>query len=68
MFESERSNKDFLTVGSYFPNGGEIYSTGDLLVKIENDLGYDKKEAKALIEECVKQGFITNIGDGVYTR
>lgn len=58
--------KEFLIIGDYFKADGETYTTNDLLVKIENDLGYDEDEGKYLIERCVKQDYIIDCG-GVYT-
>ena len=68
MLKKEEIGKDIFTIGGYFPSGGETYTTNELLFKLENDLGLDKKEANILIGKCVEQGFITECGNGVYTR
>ncbi|MBD5130097.1 MAG: hypothetical protein HDT43_09260 [Ruminococcaceae bacterium] len=68
MFDSDILSKGFLTIGSYFPDGGETYTIDELLFKIENDLGYDRNEAKALIDESVKANFMIDCGDGAFTR
>lgn len=60
--------REFLIIGDYFKDGGETYTTNDLLFKIENDLGYDEDEGKYLIERCVEQGYIIDCGNSVYTR
>lgn len=68
MFNNEKIGKDYLTIGEYFHDGGEFYSLSELLFKIESDLGYGKEDANNLIKRCVKKGFITDIGNGMYTR
>lgn len=62
------NRKDIQFIGEYFQNGGEMYSREELLEKLENDLGYDNTRANRLITECEKNGFLTCIGKGVYTR
>ncbi len=58
----------FLKVGEYFKNGGEIYSQNELITKIENDFGYMEKDIILLLDECEKRGFITPVGNNVYTK
>lgn len=60
--------KEFLTVGSYFQDGGESYSRSELSSKIENDLGFCKEDCNKLIRKCEERGFLTPIGDDVFTR
>lgn len=58
----------FLKVGEYFKNGGEVFSKSELITKIENDLGYMEEDIILLLDECEKRGFITPVGNDVYTR
>lgn len=60
--------KEFLTVGEYFHDGGEIYTLEELLMKIENDSGYSAYDGKELIEKCIERGFIIDCGNNSYTR
>ena len=62
------ARKDLNMIGSYFPNGGEIYSTEELINKIENDLGFDKTRAKTLITQSENLGIIYYMGENNYTR
>ena len=66
--EFEFLKKEFLTVGNYFNNGGEIYKRDELLRKIETDLGLDSFDGELLIDNCVKRGFIIEIDNDIYTR
>lgn len=70
-YTSKNKNKvanDIVVVGDYFPSGGETYTLNELLLKIESDLGYDKKKANELIEICVANNFMIDCGNGSYTR
>ncbi len=59
---------EYITIGSYFQNGGETFTHKELLYKILNDLGLDEKDGSELIKECVNQGFIIDCGNNCYTR
>lgn len=61
-------HKDFDFIAEKFLNGGETHTLEDLLILIEKDLGYDKKEGKVLIEKCIERGFISECGNNTYTR
>lgn len=52
-------DKDFEAIAANFSNGRETHKLDDLLTLIENALGYDKKEGKALIDICIERGLIT---------
>lgn len=63
------SEKEYLTIGSYFPDGGEVYSYEELSYKLLSDLGIDsKEEIAAIINKCVCRGFIYQCGNNCYTR
>lgn len=62
------NRKDIQLIGECFQNGGETYTLEELLQKLEDSLGYDKTRAKKTITLCETQGYITNIGNGIYTR
>lgn len=61
-------NKEFITIGDYFKDGGETYTLEELLLMLERDLGYSAEDGKILVRECVEQGYIVACGSGVYTR
>lgn len=60
--------KDIQLIGECFQNGGETYTLEELLQKLVDNLGYDKMRAKRTITECEVQGYITNVGNDIYTR
>lgn len=60
--------QEFLTVSSYFRDGGETHSFDALASMIASDFGYSAEESELLINKCEERGFITAAGDGVYTR
>lgn len=62
------NRKDIQVMGEYFLDGGEAYTLEELLQKLVIDLGYDKRRGKRLITECEVNGFITCVGNGIYTR
>ena len=62
------AQKAFLIVGDYFQDGGEVYSRMELIFKIENDLGLCEEDCNKLIRKCEERGFLTPIGDDVFTR
>lgn len=62
------SREDVNILGSYFSDGGERYSLEDLLIKLENDLGYDATRGKRLISECENEGWIIRTNENEYTR
>lgn len=53
---------EFLTIGDYFPNGGETYTLQEIVEKIYNDLLYEEEEADYLINKCIERGFIDSQG------
>lgn len=59
---------EFLLVGDYFKNGGEIYTLAELLLRIESDLGYNESDGNELIKKCVERGFIIDCGNNTFTR
>lgn len=60
--------EDFLYVGSLFESGGEVYSKATLMALIEAQLGYSDNFAIGLLNLCVAEGFLIELGDGDYTR
>jgi hypothetical protein len=61
-------DKDYEIVGDCFPNGGETFTNEELLNKLRDNLGYDKKIGILLIKRCVDLGFIYDAGNDCYTR
>ena len=55
-------------VGDLFRDGGEVYKKEELVETIQNKLGYEEKAAVRLINDCVKENFLYEMGDGLYTR
>lgn len=66
--EFELLKNEFLAIGDYFQNGGEIYSKNELITKIENDFGYSENEINEFLTKCVDRGFLIPTGDNAYTR
>lgn len=66
--EFEFLKKEFLAIGDYFQNGGEIYSRNELTTKIENDFGYSEKNINELLTKCLDRGFLILTGNNAYTR
>lgn len=66
--EFEFLKKEFLAIGDYFQNGGEIYSRNELITKIKNDFGYSEKDIIELLTKCVDRGFLIPTGNNAYTR
>lgn len=63
------SKQEYLTVGSYFLNGAEIYTEKELSRKLADDLGIiDPKEVGIIIQKCLDRGFIIDCGNNCYTR
>lgn len=63
------SKSEFLTVGSYFLDGGEAYTYEELTFKLMNDLGIiDSKEIDTIIRKCLDHGFMHDCGNGYYIR
>lgn len=60
--------EDIRLIGECFQNGGETYTRDELLRKIKDELGYEESRAKRTITECEIYGYITNVGNDVYTR
>lgn len=59
--------REIEAIGKLFPNGGETYSQEELLMQIEPYIA-TKEDGIALIEQAVKEGFIIESTDKVYTR
>ena len=55
-------------VGDLFRDGGEVYKKEELVETIQKNLGYEEKAAVRLINDCVKENFLYEMGDGLYTR
>lgn len=63
------SQKEYLTIGSYFSDGGEVYTYEELSDKLAVDLGIiSKKEITAIINKCVYHGFMYQCGNNCYSR
>ena len=58
----------FQFIGDLFINGGESYRKGELIEIIKEKLGYNDSYAVRLINDCVKNGFLYEIDDEIYTR
>lgn len=58
----------FQVIGDLFINGGELYRKGELIEIIKGKLGYNDRYAVRLINDCVKNGFLYEIDDEIYTR
>lgn len=46
----------------------ENYIPGELIEIIKEKLGYNDRYAMRLINDCVKNGFLYEIDDEIYTR
>lgn len=66
--ETNYNRQDLQLIDSYFQEGGQTYTLEELLIKLENDLGYDSTASKKLITECVTLGFIYEADENIYTR
>lgn len=66
--EQKLLKREFLTIGSYFPDGGEAYTREELLELLQNDLGLDKETGGRLIDRCKCLGFISKTDNNAYTR
>lgn len=63
------SQKEYITIGSYFSEGGEVYTYKELSYKLTNDLGVtDQREIDVIIEKCLNRGFIYQCDNNCYTR
>ncbi len=63
------SKKEYLTIGSYFSDGGETYTHEELTYKLTNDLGIiNQKEINIIIEKCINRGFMIRCTNDAYTR
>lgn len=63
------SKKEYLTINSYFSDGGETYTYEDLFHKLENDLGAaGQREIDVIIEKCLNCGFMHKCGNDCYIR
>lgn len=60
--------EDIQLIGECFRNGGKTYTHQELLRKLKAELGYNESKAKRTITECELHGYITNVGNGVYTK
>lgn len=56
------------TIGSYFPDGGETYTSEELSYKLMNDLGVSQEEVDIIIDKCLHHGFINQCGNNCYVR
>lgn len=66
--EQKLLKREFLTIGSYFPDGSETYTKDELLEKLENDLGFDKETGINFVERCEELGFVRKTDNNSYTR
>lgn len=66
--EQKLLKREFLTIGSYFPDGSETYTKDELLEKLENDLGFDKETGINFVERCEELGFVSKTDNNSYTR
>lgn len=62
------TSKRMQVIGDLFPNGGESYSIEELLYIIGNELGYDVRQGKKLIRDCLKVGFLIQMDETTFTR
>lgn len=62
------TSPSMLKIGELFLDGSEVYSHNDLLIKIEELLGYNKSRGERLIKDCLKAGFLTQMNEQTYTR
>ena len=60
--------REMMALGDLFPNGGEVYTQEELLLRIEPYVESREEGVVALIEQAVKAGFIIESTDKVYTR
>lgn len=54
-------------IDGLFPNGGETYTLEELKNQF-CDVGIDRDEFNAALENCLSEGWITDCGGGIYTR
>ena len=59
---------DIVKMVKFYRDVGEVYKKEELVETIQKNLGYEEKAAVRLINDCVKENFLYEMGDGLYTR